>query len=68
MARRDGLGPEPFADGREQEHLQLAAVDRVLRPAIAGGDAARLGPDSLTVLGEIRELRRRNRGRGECVT
>ena len=54
--------PEPLPHCAVEEHLQLAAMDRVLRPAIAGLLPARLGPDQLAALRNIGELRGRDRG------
>jgi hypothetical protein len=54
------LGAETF-DHRAMEHAkQLAAVNGELRPAIAGGNAARLAPDPLAVFGVVGELRGRD--------
>src|SRR5205823_6453890 len=50
MTGRNRLRPQPFSDRRQQDLVQLAARDRNLRPAIAGGLAARLRPDQLPVL------------------
>lgn len=46
------LGAEAGADGLQQGHLEAAAVDGILRPAIAGLAAAGLGPDLEAVLRE----------------
>ena len=43
-------------DGVEQQQLQRAAVERELRPVVAGGAAARLAPDALAVAVEVDEL------------
>src|SRR6185369_11284227 len=42
--------------GVEQELLEGAAMDRELRPFVAGFQPARLAPDRLAVLGEIGEF------------
>src|SRR5687768_1666128 len=39
----NGVDPETIDDGSVEEHLQVAAVHRILRPLIAGAQAARLG-------------------------
>ena len=44
-----GAGAETLDDGLVQEHLQAAAVHRVLRPLVAGAHAARLGVDLFAV-------------------
>jgi hypothetical protein len=46
----------PGARLLEQEQVQLAAVDRVLRPSVAGRQLARLGPDRLAALAEVGQL------------
>ena len=56
MAGEDVLLAQPFDRGIEQDLLQRAAMDRELRPFVAGLDAARLAPDRLAALGEIGEL------------
>ena len=56
MAGEDVLFSQPLDRGIEQDLLQRAAMDRELRPFVTGLDAARLAPDRLAVLGEIREL------------
>jgi len=53
----DALRPQAFARGLQQHHLQPAAVDGELRPAVAGGLAARLRPDELAALGVVGQLR-----------
>src|SRR5476651_2180966 len=47
-------------------HLQLAAMDRELRPRQAGMAAARIGPDRLAVAVGIAQLARLDAGRGQC--
>ncbi len=44
---------EALARGVEQEHLQLAAVNRILRPGKAGVPATRIGQDELTEFGAV---------------
>ena len=56
MAGENVLFSQPLGRGIEQDLLQRAAMDRKLRPFVSGLDAARLAPDRLAVLGEIREL------------
>jgi len=56
VAGVDAVCAEPRAGLLQQEHLQVPAMDRDLRPAIAGRAPARLAPDSLSVLREIYEL------------
>ena len=58
---------QPLVDRREQDLVQLAPRNRNLRPAIAGGAAARLGPDQLAVLVVEGELLGEDAGRGELV-
>ena len=61
------FGAETFLDGGEQDHLQVAAVNRILRPCISGGEPPRLGPDQLAVLVVIAELCGLDRRRRQCV-
>ncbi len=49
VAQADRIAAEPFERRPVQQHLQLAAVHRVLRPAIARQQAARLGIDVIAV-------------------
>ena len=67
MAGENVLFSQPFDRGIEQNLLQRAAMDRELRPFVTGLDAARLAPDRLAVLGEIRELLGADSGRIERV-
>ena len=67
MAGDDRLRAQPLVDRREQDLVQLAPRNRNLRPAIAGGAAARLAPDQLAVLVVERELLGEDAGRGELV-
>ena len=55
-ARADAVRAEALADGVEQQQLQLAAMDRDLRPAVAGGAPARLGADAVAEAVEVHEL------------
>jgi hypothetical protein len=41
-ARVESLGPKSVEGGLPQQHLQLAAMDRELRPRISGGEPPRL--------------------------
>src|ERR1700733_840355 len=50
VAGQDGLGLERLPDLFEQHRLQLAAVDRVLRPGRTGMKAARIAKNQLSVL------------------
>jgi hypothetical protein len=43
------LRAQPLQHGTVQQHLQFAAVNRILRPAIAGEEPARLAVDILAV-------------------
>ena len=61
----DALGAERRARRVLQDHQQIAAVDRILRPGIAGGAAARLAPDELPVPVVVGERRGLDRGVGE---
>ena len=54
-------------DRVEQDHLQIASVDRVLRPRIAGGAPAWLRPDELTELVVIAEFGGLDRGFGQGI-
>jgi len=42
MAKPDRVGPEPLQRHLVEQHLQLPAMHRVLRPAVAREQAARL--------------------------
>jgi hypothetical protein len=44
-----GAGTETVEHGSVEEHLQTAAMYRVLRPLVAGAHPARLGVDLFTV-------------------
>ena len=67
MAGRERVRTEPLVDGAEQDLVQLAARDRDLRPAVAGGLAARLGPDQLPVLVVEGELGGEDAGTGKLL-
>src|SRR3569832_1709737 len=56
MAGQDVLSPDALARGVEQDLQKDAAVDRELRPFVAGLQPARLRPDLLAMLGEVGEL------------
>ena len=56
VAGEDVRLAQPFGRGVEQDLLQRAAMDRELRPLVAGLDAARLAPDRLAMFGEIGEF------------
>ena len=58
MAGPDGIGTEPLTDRLQQDHLQRAAVDRVLRPTEAGRPTARILHDLLTILAQVFERAR----------
>ena len=62
MAHREA---EPLDGGVEQDLLQDAAMDRELRPFVAGFQPARLAPDRLAVLGEVGKFPRTHAGRVE---
>src|SRR6188472_220206 len=54
-----GLDPrfaEPLARRTQQNHLQIAAMNRELRPGISRRQPARLAPDFLPELVEVDEL------------
>ena len=59
-------GTDPLLHGGEQDRVQVATVDGVLRPGISGTESARLGPDQLAVpvvIAKLRGLDRRRRQR-----
>jgi hypothetical protein len=56
--------PSPFADGVEQDRLQVGAVDRQLRRVVAGPASGRLAVD---VLAEAVEERRLARHDGDAL-
>jgi hypothetical protein len=67
-AQTDALGAQARARRLEELHLQDAPVNRDLRPAVAGAQAARLGPDALAALGVVGELGARDpRGFERCA-
>src|SRR5919108_114555 len=59
--------PDALLHGSEQDHLEVAAADRVLGPGIAGGKAARLGPDQLAVFVMVAQFRRLDRSGSQYV-
>src|SRR5262249_59126234 len=63
MAGHDGVGTETPASCVEQDHLQDAPVDGVLRPAEAGGEAERILHDLLAMAGHVLERARLDRVR-----
>ena len=65
MARPDPLLAEPISRRAQQDHLQIAAMDRQLRPGIASRKSALLAPDLLPELVEIDELAGRDRALGQ---
>ena len=67
VAGVDARGAEPFEHGPMEHPKQLAAVDGELRPAVAGGQAARLAPDPLAVLGVVGEFGGGDADRGQLV-
>ena len=56
MAGPNGGCTQARLHGARETHEQAAAVDRVLRPAVAGIQAARLAPDRPAIRGVVREL------------
>jgi hypothetical protein len=64
-SRAHRAGPEPVPHRGEQDHLQLAPVNRVLRPAVADVPAARETPDPVAVPVEVHHLRGGDAGRLE---
>ena len=67
MTGADPLGAEARTNRVKQDDEQLAAMDRILRPAIAGGAAAWFRPDQLAVFVVVGERRRFDRGLGERI-
>ena len=63
----DARRAEPREHGAMEDPEQLAAVDGELRPAVAGGQAARLAPDPLPVPGVEDELGGGDADRGQVV-
>src|SRR3954452_23138208 len=68
MPGQDAVSTKSFARRCEQDHLQFAAVNGELRPAVTGGFPARLRPNTLAVPGVICEFRGRYGCRREQVT
>ena len=58
VAQADRAGPEAFERRAVEQHLQLPPVHRVLRPAVAREQAARLGVDVVAVAPHQRPLAR----------
>ncbi len=67
MARQDAVASEPFDHRVEQDLLQGAAMDRELRPLVAGIEPARLRPDRLAVFREVGKLLGAHAGGVELV-
>ena len=67
MPGADIVSADARAHCREQDHQQLAAMDRVLRPVISGSTAARFRPDQLAVLVEISKRGRLDCGLGQLL-
>src|SRR5471032_3324578 len=65
-AEPDLVRAQDLLRGLEQDHLQLAAMNRELRPRQAGVAAARIGPDRLAVAVGVAQLARLDAGRGQC--
>ena len=61
-AARDDVRAQALLHGAQQQHLQLAAMDRDLRPAVAGGAPARLAVDAAAEAVVVDELLRRDAG------
>ncbi len=59
-AHADGLRPQPFDHLVVQQHLQPAAMDRILRPVVARRPAAGLGIDVVAVQPDQRPFLRRD--------
>ena len=62
-----GVRPEPGPHRGEQDHLQLAAVNGVLRPAVADVPAAGEAPDPVAVPVEVHHFRGGDSGRLELL-
>jgi hypothetical protein len=62
------LRPQPGPYRVEQDHLQLTAVDRVLRPAVPDVQAGGEAPDPVAVPVEMHVLGGGDPGRGQLVT
>ena len=67
MTEVDRASPDSFTDGVPKDKQELTAVDGILRPAVAGCDAARLRPDELAVLVVAAPLVRGHPGVRECL-
>ena len=57
MAGMDLVRAQALLGDAVQDHVQFAAMDRELRPVVAGGTAARLAPDRLPELVVIGQRR-----------
>ena len=56
VAEADGIVAQALLHRAGQQQLEFAAMNRNLRPAIAGGDAARLAPDRSAPFVAIKKL------------
>jgi len=65
MAQPYRVGPQAFAHGAVQHHLQLPAMHRILRPPVAGQQAARLGVHVVAVAADQGPLARLDADRVE---
>ncbi len=65
--RVDAVGTEALSHRMQQHHLQLTAMDRVLRPAVAGGKASKLNADSAAEAVMIDQLAGRDAGGRQLV-
>ena len=53
------VGPDPLHHLVVQQHVELAAMHRILRPVVAGGEPAHLGVDVVAVEPDQRPFARR---------
>ena len=60
LPRPDRIDSQSLANLGEQEHLQLAAMNRNLGPVITCQQAARFMPDQFTACGQVVEILDRN--------
>ncbi len=60
-----GAGTQPLLHRARQQHLQCTTVHRVLRPPVAGQQAARLGIDVVAVAAHQRPFARRQADGGQ---
>jgi hypothetical protein len=65
-ASGDCLRSDPLQHRAIEQHLQLAAMDGVLRPVVAGAQTARLGVHVLAVETDQRPFERLDADGGEC--